>query len=37
MFTHDLGYLSFVYIHMFWADQAPLVTAWVFSLLLGLE
>ena len=37
MFTRDLGNLSFVHIHMFRADRAPLVTAWVFSSLLGLE
>ena len=37
MFTRDLGYLSFVYIHMFRADRAPLVTALVFSSLLVLE
>ena len=37
MFTHNLGYLSFVYIHMFQANWAPLVAAWVFSPLLGLE
>ena len=37
MFTRDLGNLSFIHIHMFRADRAPLVTAWVFSSLLGLE
>ena len=37
MFTRDLGYLSLLYIHMFRASLAPLVTAWVLSLALGLE